>query len=666
MSELFNKNCPIRHVRKPVDKPVITSPLIQKLKRAKQRAHKKGNPSWKFLSKLLQQQMKSGLKKLSNNNINNAVRGSHNWWQNVKTITGESKQTNQSEVINIAGEWLTSDQFVDKLNTYYVEQGDSTDINIPEIPPTNCDIYTDEIAVFNLLSKINTRKATHSMDFPSWLSRNNAHILCKPMTDIINAIITSGTFPAIWKTAEISPIQKVKNPSQYKDLRPISLLYHLSKIAEKAIVHHLRADLPTFTNQYAYTKGLSTTDALVRLTTDIIKSLDDKETIATQLLLLDFSKAFDRMRPDLAVEKLLKLEVRPALISVVKSFLTERQQRVKYCKHISSYQQNSVGVPQGTIMGPVLWNCFVDDLCPSVETIKYADDTTLYHAIRKPDVVITDSTRKYATIKYDKNPLQSAADQAAQWSDINSMTLNTSKSQVLTVSLCKQIDSEPIIIKGTAIEETSTAKLLGVTYDQHVKFSEHIDLGISKSKGAFHALVQLKKAGVDMQSLAQFYRSRISPILTYAAPSWYPQITKTNREKLEKYQRLCLRIIAPFIDHYPDRLNVLNIAEINTNLDNICRKYVDSIKQNAEHPLHHHTEHQISSRSGRRLSAKHRTALFEKCLFYSYIIIVIFFIFIHCHIPVNLKELFCKRLVLTIFTHATITVLHGLICVHPH
>ena len=81
-------------------------------------------------------------KKLSNNNINNAVRGSHNWWQNVKTITGKSKQTYQSEVINIAREWLTSDQSVDKLNTYYVEQGDSTDINIPEIPSFNCDIYT--------------------------------------------------------------------------------------------------------------------------------------------------------------------------------------------------------------------------------------------------------------------------------------------------------------------------------------------------------------------------------------------------------------------------------------------------------------------------------------------------------------------------------------------
>ena len=84
------------------------------------------------------------------------------------------------------------------------------------------------------------------------------------------------------------------------------------------------------------------------------------------------------MRPDLAVEKLLKLEVRPALISVVKSFLTERQQRVKYCNHISSYQHNSVGVQQGTIMGPVLLNCFVDDLCPRVETIKYANDSTLY------------------------------------------------------------------------------------------------------------------------------------------------------------------------------------------------------------------------------------------------------------------------------------------------
>ena len=116
-------------------------------------------------------------------------------------------------------------------------------------------------------------------------------------------------------------------------------------------------------------------------------------------------------------------------------------------------------------MGPVLWNCFVDDLCPSVETIKFANDTTLYHAICKPDVMITDSTRKHAKIKYDRNPLQSAAHQTARWSDINSMTLNLSKSQVQTVSLCKRMDSEPIIIIDTAIEESSTAKLLGVTFD---------------------------------------------------------------------------------------------------------------------------------------------------------------------------------------------------------
>ena len=87
---------------------------------------------------------------------------------------------------------------------------------------------------------------------------------------------------------------------------------------------------------------------------------------------------------------------------------------------------------------------------------------------------------------------QNSTNLAAQWFDINS------KSQVLTLSLCKRIDSEPLIIKGTAIEESRTAKLLGVTYDQHV------DIGINKSEGAFHALVQLKKVGVDMRRLAQF------------------------------------------------------------------------------------------------------------------------------------------------------------------
>lgn len=623
MQELYDKHCPTRSVRVPTDKPVITSPLIRKLIRAKQRAHKRKNPSWKFLSKQLSRQLKNALKKQSDNNINNTVQGTRNWWRNIKAITGERTTTNQADVINIADEWLTNTEFAEKLNAYYVEQQDSSVINTPHIPIiADHGISVDEHSVAKLLDNINTRKATHSMDFPSWISKNNSYLLSAPVTDIINSILASGTFPAVWKQAEVTPINKVKSPKEYKDMRPISLLFHLSKIAEKVVANHIQTGLPSFIDQFAYTKAIGTTDALVKFSTDLIGSLDDDNNVAAQALLLDFSKAFDRMRPEYAVQKLLNLGVKPPLVSVVHSFLTKRVQRVKYAGEMSSYKSCTVGVPQGTILGPLLWNCFVSDLSPGgVNTMKYADDTTLYHTIGKAGANITDNTSSTVTLNIPDNPLQHAADYAADWCDKNSMCLNTSKSHVITFSIKKSITNHTSIsINNTDIEETQTAKLLGITYDQHMKFGEHVNSILAKSRSAFHALSQLKKAGLDANSLARFYQCRILPILTYAAPSWYPMITQANKDRLEKYQRLCLRIISPYKDCYEDRLRQFGISEINNLLDIVCLRYVEKLKTDHGHPLHSYTFQRVSSlRKSRRILTKHRTGFFAKSLFYRYI-----------------------------------------------
>lgn len=119
------------------------------------------------------------------------------------------------------------------------------------------------------------------------------------------------------------------------------------------ILFHLNNDLPTFSHQFAYTKSISTNDALVKYTSDITRDLDDKNTVAVKALLLDFSKAFYQMRPDYSMLKLLHLGVRPSLIQGMKSFLTDLQQRVKYCDNFSTYVPSQAGVPQRTILGPV-------------------------------------------------------------------------------------------------------------------------------------------------------------------------------------------------------------------------------------------------------------------------------------------------------------------------
>ena len=158
-------------------------------------------------------------------------------------------------------------------------------------------------------------------------------------------------------------------------MRPIALTFHLGKITERVISDLIKCDLPKMRNQYAYTKELSTTDDLVKFSCDISAGLDKTDTVTLQALLLDFSKAFDRMRPDIAVSKLLSLNVSPSLVKVTMSFLTNRQQQVKSQGKLSKQKPSRIGVPQGTILGPLLWNVFVNNLEPSTSHIKYADDT---------------------------------------------------------------------------------------------------------------------------------------------------------------------------------------------------------------------------------------------------------------------------------------------------
>ena len=431
-------------------------------------------------------------------------------------------------------------------------------------------------------------------------------------------MLRSGYFPAVWKKAQITPVNKVRSPKLYKDMRPIALTFHLAKISEKIIAHHIKQELPHLDNQYAYTRGLSTTDALVRFSTDITSNLDNKDTISVRSLLVDFSKAFDRMRPDLAVSKLLSLNIDRQLVKICMSFLSDRKQQVKVQDSISQLRSSKIGVPQGTILGPLLWNVFVSDLSPLIKHIKYADDTTLYHTVSKDNSTISESTARHVKVTLHNDPLQNAASYTAEWCSENMMILNACKSHTISFSLKKCVETESIIINNLPILDLNEVKLLGVTYDSHMKFTAHVDNVISKSKPAFHAIVRLRKAGISAQNLALFYKARIVSILTYSAPSWYPYITNNDKQKLEQYQRLCLKVILPHIENYDEQLGKLGLSEINTELDMSCLRYVEKVKS-PNHPLNHYlpeAPNHLHHKS--RATIKRRTALMDKNLFIKY------------------------------------------------
>ena len=200
------------------------------------------------------------------------------------------------------------------------------------------------------------------------------------------------------------------------------------------------------------------------------------------------------------------------------------------------------------------------------------------------------------------------------------MLLNAAKSNTITFTLKKQLDIQPITIGNSEVVDNSSVKLLGVTFDSHLKFAKHVDSIIEKCRPAFHAICKLRKAGVNNQSLIMFYKARIIPLLTYAAPCWYPLLGINDKERLEKYQRHCLRIIYPFHDSSNSRLTCAGLKTICQQLDDQCYNYVNRIQANTEHALHDciHTGGRTSSRSGRFIPSRTRTAMGHKNIFRQY------------------------------------------------
>ena len=442
--------------------------------------------------------------------------------------------------------------------------------------------------VKTLLKRLDTSKATSMEDFPTWVSSEGHEDICLPLLDILNTMLSINEFPNLWKRAQIKPSPKVSMPTQYKDFRPISLLFHLGKVAEDVIITKLKGKLAEIVDrsQFAYQPKLGTVDALIQLLDDFTLELDKAKTKFMQLAGVDFSKAFDRLQPPILIDKMRQLGFNENLTKLVANFLQYRKQCVKYGAVTSSYIDSEIGTPQGTKLGPLLWLIYCNDL--SVEGyhhVKYADDTNFY-------IPVTDHQ--------DSSAILPALNATKDWSASNNMILNASKTVIMNATLTNRVTHDVCFpFDDSVLTPCDATKFLGVQIDKNLNFNANTDEIIRKCRSRLFLMKKLGTIGLNVEGLKIFYTSNVRSVITYGAPAWYCFLSDTNKQRLENMQKSCINVMLPEFN-YDEALIALDIPKLNKFLFDISECHFSKILNNVHHPLYDRiifNHNRLSSRS---------------------------------------------------------------------
>jgi hypothetical protein len=351
---------------------------------------------------------------------------------------------------------------------------------------------------------------------------------------IINAMFQLSYFPDQWKEAVVLPIPKPNKPHNMpQNYRPISLLNTLSKIAEKIILirlnKHLSANNIIINEQFGFRSKHSTVQQLTRVVEYITLNFNLK--LFTGMALLDIEKAFDSVWHTGLLVKLYRYKVPIYLIQLIKSYLHKRIFRVKLENNFSNYHNLHAGVPQGSLLGPVLFLLYINDipLPIGMKIALYADDTA----------IMTRSIRARALAPRLQQALVNINEYFLKWK----IKINAGKTEAIIFSKKLARTDTNIHFQGKDIEWKNSVKYLGVHLDRKLTFSHHITQAANKGRAAIACLYPLicPKNGVNNDLKKILYTSCVRPIITYASPVW-SYASKSNINNLQLVQHKYLRI----------------------------------------------------------------------------------------------------------------------------
>ena len=482
------------------------------------------------------------LRKAKSSFVSSLSQSTRSFWSYVRSLR-KSKSTipNLSTPVSSASTDKDKANLLNQAFTSFFSPTSPSSLDISQLSTDPTQIPDSHLCspakICQLIANLPNNTSPGPDNISSLLLKSTASAISQPLSAIFNLSIKTGSLPLAWKHSIISPIPKTTPPSSAPtDYRPISLLSIVSKLLEKHISHiitdHLYTNQLIPPNQFGFLPQRSTTDAIISVSQSILSTLDSSTSICG--VFLDIKKAFDSVSHPLLLQKLHSIHLPPHITLWLHSYLSDRTQSVKVGTTHSSPLPVTTGVPQGSILGPLLFIIFFNDissllLSSSSRLFLYADDILLLHPVTSPS---------------DCSLISSQLSIISQWLSSRSLQVNTQKSKYLYFSFQNQAifnTYPPISISGSPIERVRTFKYLGITLSHNLSWSTHINSLICKSKKLLGLIYRQFYSRSSPKAILSLYITIVRPILEYCSCCWDPP-SSSMIAKLEKVQHFALKI----------------------------------------------------------------------------------------------------------------------------